>query len=264
MGTNVCILLVAGAVLVITERSTFGIDLCFKAISVCGLIMLVYVVFAGVDKKERWSWIPKGMLIGFTVFIFVAILGTLVMNPVYLQDHNDGTVTVIHRAYPESSPSSEPRVAVPDIPTPYYTESQRPMCQSIDEVVRLLGSGFVTPYQADTFDCSEMAAFVEWKLENRGFDAKMCISNDFAGEGVGHAWVAVDLPVRRYYIEPTSHNYGTGYTFMVVQPFQDRYSDYDDYERVYDDVYELAKHEPLDEYDWWQVLDFEKQVECAY
>ncbi|MCX6678465.1 MAG: hypothetical protein NTU95_11070 [Methanothrix sp.] len=78
-------------------------------------------------------------------------------------------------------------------------------------------------YREDFFDCSEMAAYVDHKLELYGFDAKICVSHNFGGTGNGHAWIAVDLPpgilsdemeqvyatgpksrnLRRYFIEPT-------------------------------------------------------------
>lgn len=146
------------------------------------------------------------------------------------------------------------------IPDPYYVKSNRTMRKSIDEVGRLLGGGFVTSYQIDEFDCSEMAAFIEWKLERYGFESDICISSDFSGTGYGHAWVAVDLPAGRYYVEPTVRNYGKEYSFMIIQPSEDRYYKYDNYDRVYFDIYELAKYERLKEFDWWNALDFGTQI----
>jgi hypothetical protein len=44
------------------------------------------------------------------------------------------------------------------------------------------------PYEINEWDCSRMAAYTEWALETRGYEAKIVVSQMY-----GHAWVLVKL-----------------------------------------------------------------------
>jgi len=149
------------------------------------------------------------------------------------------------------------KIASESIPDPYYMESQRPMDKTIDEATRLFGVGFLKEYQLNRFDCSEMAAYLEWMLEGYGFDTKICISRSFQDQG-GHAWLAIDLPVRRYYIEPTQNNFAGAKAFAVIQPMDDEYADYNNYDFIYDDIYDLTKNQGVGEFDWWNQVHFDE------
>jgi hypothetical protein len=88
----------------------------------------------------------------------------------------------------------------------YYAKVDPWLDHSIFGVETLIGSGILRKYDQSVFDCSEMAAFLEWMLEKHGFDTKICLASRFANGSIGHAWVAVDMPPRRYYVEPTALN----------------------------------------------------------
>jgi hypothetical protein len=144
------------------------------------------------------------------------------------------------------------------IPEPYYTNHTWPY-HSAYGMELAVGKGFVKPYDLGEFDCSEMASFIQWRLKNYGFDAKICVSHNFQGIG-GHAWVAVDIPSnnsapKRYYIEPTASATG-GFNYMIIRPSSGYAKVYGNYDSIYNSIYDLAKKEPLSKYDWWTELNF--------
>jgi hypothetical protein len=144
------------------------------------------------------------------------------------------------------------------IPEPCYTNHTWPY-HSAYGLELAVGKGFVKPYDLGEFDCSEMASFIQWRLKNYGFDAKICVSHNFQGIG-GHAWVAVDIPYdnsapKRYYIEPTASATG-GFNYMIIRPSSGYAKVYGNYDAIYNRIYDLAKKEPLSEYDWWTELNF--------
>jgi len=122
-----------------------------------------------------------------------------------------------------------PRTLAPpvSIPNPYYAKVDPWLDHSIFGVESLIGSGILRRYDTRVFDCSEMAAYLEWMLEKHGFDTKICLADNFANDYVGHAWVAVDIPPRRYYVEPTAVNPG-GFIFSTIKPYDGNYKDYAD------------------------------------
>jgi hypothetical protein len=149
------------------------------------------------------------------------------------------------------------------IPDPYYADADPWLDQSIFGVESLIGSGLLRSYSQDDFDCSEMAAYLEWMLEKHGFDAKVCLCQSFRETNMPHAWVAVDIPPRRYYIEPTARNRG-GFSFSVIKPQDGNYKDYDRYDGVYDDIYELSRAAPVSEFDWWRDPGLRHNLEEAH
>ncbi|RLG31202.1 hypothetical protein DRO03_01840, partial [Methanosarcinales archaeon] len=101
---------------------------------------------------------------------------------------------------PEDAPTLKADLTA--IPDPYYIPKSR-FQNTHDEVKRLLGKGFITPYQCSSFDCSEMAAYIEWKLECHNVTAYIATRDDWQ-DGYGHAWVIVPLRGGKYLaIEPT-------------------------------------------------------------
>ncbi|NPV62692.1 MAG: hypothetical protein HPY61_08695 [Methanotrichaceae archaeon] len=149
------------------------------------------------------------------------------------------------------------------IPDPYYAVADPWLDQSIFGVEALIGSGLLRSYSQDDFDCSEMAAYLEWMLQKHGFDAKVCLSNSFVETNMPHAWVAVDTACRRYYIEPTARNRG-GFSFSVIKPQDGNYRDYDRYDGIYDDIYELSRAAPITEFDWWSDPGLRHNLEEAH
>jgi len=150
------------------------------------------------------------------------------------------------RSSPAASPAYSER-SLEKIPNPYYISAPWPD-HSAYGFEFAIGKGFTTPYQLGIFDCSNMASFLQWKLEKLGFDAKICVSDDFKGfdHNIGSGQVAVDVPVdgkkERFYVESTAKEIN-GFNFQIIKPFNADVKYYGDHQRIYDDIHELAKHE---------------------
>jgi hypothetical protein len=148
------------------------------------------------------------------------------------------------------------------IPEPYYLKPERPVTAAHPGIKKVLMGGILKSYEEDKFDCSEMAAYIEWKLENNGIDAKICTAKNFSGKGFGHAWVAVDLPhSKRCFIETTMMSGTVGVPKYAIIRGNDRdmqeYNDYSNYDNIFEDIYEMVKYaRSAEEVDWWNDVDF--------
>lgn len=145
-----------------------------------------------------------------------------------------------------------PKTIIPPttIPCPYYAKVDPWLDHSIFGIETLIGSGILRKYDRNVFDCGEMAAYLEWMLEKHGFDTKICLADRFANGSIAHAWVAIDIPPRRYYVEPTALNTG-GFIFSTIKPYDGNYKDYCRYDAIYEDIYEVTKNNLVSEFDWW-------------
>ncbi len=142
------------------------------------------------------------------------------------------------------------KVDLSDIPDPYYLDKPR-FQNTHDEVKRLLGKGFITPYQCSSFDCSEMAAYIEWKLECHNVTAYIATRDDWQ-DGYGHAWVIVPLRGGKYLaIEPTvSATEGSlGAEMITYDP------EYFVYDQLFEDIYRASEFFGVGEWDWWNKLE---------
>lgn len=149
---------------------------------------------------------------------------------------------------PEDAPALKADLS--DIPDPYYIPKSR-FQNTHDEVKRLLGKGFITPYQCSIFDCSEMAAYIEWKLECHNVTAYIATRDDWQ-DGYGHAWVIVSLRGGKYLaIEPTvSVNEGNlGAEMITYEP------EYFVYDQLFEDIYGASEFFGVGEWDWWNKLE---------
>jgi len=101
-------------------------------------------------------------------------------------------------------------------------------------------------YQEGVFDCSEISAYLEWALENVGFDAYV-VAGPTPWEDSGyHAWIIVYTVEYTVAIEATSLE-----IVYSNDPFCDNY--YDGYDDIYRNIYEIAKQYRgnMQEWDWW-------------
>jgi hypothetical protein len=140
------------------------------------------------------------------------------------------------------SPSEEKYRSTKDIPNNYYKYSKMNWGElGYPGLTKLAQNGFVSPYQEDKFDCSEMAAYMEWYLEKYGFNTSICVSDHFDGSG-GHAWVKVDTTDGKVaYIEPTAKR-----NIIVTDP------KYESLDMIYESIYEV---ENINEFDWWKEIN---------
>jgi hypothetical protein len=148
------------------------------------------------------------------------------------------------------------------IPDDYYSQScELPTDQSMQEY--LSNSHWVEDYEENSWDCSQMAAYMEFMLENCGYNV-VIREADVAGEQYGHAWILVEFKegwlayecTERYWVYPNeavARSYDP-YGYVYWNP-----SMYDagvQYDTIYD-VWEYCRWYSngeeafLQEYGWW-------------
>ncbi len=142
------------------------------------------------------------------------------------------------------------KVDLSEIPDPYYLNKTN-FQNTPDEVKRLLGKGFFMSYTCSSFDCSEMAAYIEWKLECHNVTAQIATKDNWEG-GYGHAWVIVPLRGgNNLAIEPTiSAMEGSLGAEMIT--YDPKYFVCD---HLFEDIYEASEFFGVEEWDWWNKLE---------
>lgn len=98
----------------------------------------------------------------------------------------------------------------------------------------LLDFYWLIPYNASEFNCSERTAFVEYYLENEGFNTDIVCNGS-------HSWCVVEIqPDLWIDVECVSSPPEIGGTIGQ-------------YEKRYENIWEAIKEAP-DEFDWWNVV----------
>ena len=120
------------------------------------------------------------------------------------------------------------------IPEPYYLDVEKGK-RTIRELESVLEEiNMPHGYKESIFDCSEMSAYTEWFLENRGFDTAIC-----ANRTQQHAWISVSLDA-------------TNVNCECIPPIYITDADsYSHREVVYADIYDALEGECPREWDWW-------------
>ena len=97
-------------------------------------------------------------------------------------------------------------------------------------------------YVADEFDCSEMSAYLEWKLENEGYNTVIVTGDSPFGVGK-HAWLLVQTSTEGYMpVEST--------TYSIVYWSDIYFDDYFVYDHEFENIQEALDYSP-NEFDWW-------------
>lgn len=151
------------------------------------------------------------------------------------------------------------------IPKDYYIKPKKPIAQTYPRLKQAIMGGVIKPYELDVYDCSEMSAYMEWKLENLGFNATVCSADNFRDSGVGHAWIKVDLEhTKPCYVETTALSNTIGVPYGTIIRGNDRdaekYENYSRYDRIYEDIYQLTANRRTSEFDWWNSVNFSKEA----
>ncbi len=101
-------------------------------------------------------------------------------------------------------------------------------------------------YEENVFDCSEMSAYLEMKLENEGFHTIMAWGESPNSEG-HHTWLLVEISPGKYIpIEATS--------VKVINSSHKFYDGYFDYEYTFEDIQEATEYY-YEDYNWWGSLN---------
>lgn len=97
-------------------------------------------------------------------------------------------------------------------------------------------------YVENEFDCSEMSAYLEWKLENEGYHTLIVTGNSPSSAGK-HAWLLVQISAEEYMpIEAT--------VYSIVYWWDPYFDNYFVYDYEFETIQEALGHSP-NEYDWW-------------
>lgn len=98
-------------------------------------------------------------------------------------------------------------------------------------------------YVANEFDCSEMSAYLEQKLENEGYHAIIVVGNTPGGDG-RHSWLLVETSVGKHMpVEAT--------TFSIVYWQDISFDNYFVYDYQFETIQDALEYQP-DEFDWWE------------
>ena len=117
-------------------------------------------------------------------------------------------------------------------------------------------------YQENYFDCSEMAALIEWYLEGHGVDTMIVTGEhnqphdvsvggfEYKNNSGDHAWVVSNISGRSFLIEPTMAR--------IVPESLERYYFPDN---RYSDIYDVVDSSRCAyEYDWWTVVEIDSSL----
>jgi hypothetical protein len=102
---------------------------------------------------------------------------------------------------------------------------------------------WIRTYQEGVFDCSEMSAYLEWKLENEGWHTYIIFGDSPFSSGK-HAWFLVETTSGKYMpVESTT---------MSVAWWDSPYFDnYFTYEHQFETIQDALSYSET-EFDWWK------------
>lgn len=179
------------------------------------------------EEKNFWEVFPPKQL----AKVFIAFLMVFVIYATIPQV--DNLITPFEDRIP-------PNYYTPHNSTKTFTD----LVQFIDEFEYPRKLNWNNPL--DTFDCSESSAYLEYKLEESGFDAAIAIDNR-------HAWVVV----RNITKNNETKDYTIEATTLSINHHKARYRSHNEvFENIYEaiDGYFYFKHRYY-EFNWWDGVE---------
>jgi hypothetical protein len=144
----------------------------------------------------------------------------------------------------------------PKDPLQNYYPAQGDRSHNLDYLKKVVDSWTpLATYELNVYDCSEMAAHLEWYLETNGIQAEIVEGNSPYGYSTGHAWLYAYTDTKQYAVDATSKEiiyYEGGFLsqlFVRVDPF---YYNSKNVNKVYNTIFDVPKSR-LAEFDWWNV-----------
>jgi|GEM_PF-7082022 len=126
----------------------------------------------------------------------------------------------------------------------YYIASSEQEFGVSDLEDEIQGRKWLRSYQEGVFDCSEMSAYLEWYLENEGWNVDIVIGVSPFGSG-RHAWLLVETSEGKYMpVEATS--------ISVVLWDDPNFDNYWEYDQLFEDIHDAIAYNES-EFDWWQL-----------
>jgi hypothetical protein len=155
-----------------------------------------------------------------------------------------------------------------NVPHSYYSASGIPQHSNTwEDLGEFLSYEFSLPtgYEKNVFDCSESTAYLEWALENAGFDAYIAVGPTPWDQSEGyHAWVLAYTVDYRVAIEATAltGEYHWAYLFNnripgVIYGDDNMIPGWENYDEGYDDSFRNIYYAICDfgtgkEWNWWE------------
>jgi len=156
-----------------------------------------------------------------------------------------------------------------NVPHSYYsTNVFKQYSNTWSDLSQFLNSEFELPrsYEEEVFDCSETSAYLEWALENAGFDAKIIVGPFPQDPTSGfHAWVIVNTTDYEVAVEATglTSKQRTAYLSWgrvpgvvygddtLISGWENYYEGYDDsFENIYKAIREYRAS--CQQWNWWE------------
>jgi hypothetical protein len=99
-------------------------------------------------------------------------------------------------------------------------------------------------YLRDEFDCSEMSAYLEWRLEDEGYHTIIALGNCPWQPAIKHVWLLVEVDKGKFIpVEATQYQ-----IIYPANPYINRYYEYD---HSFETIYDALQHNYY-EFDWWE------------
>lgn len=154
------------------------------------------------------------------------------------------------------------------VPHSYYSvDTFKQYSNTWNDLSRFLKSDFKLPaeYEKNIFDCSEASSYLEWALENAGFDAQIVVGPDPSGDSTNyHSWVIVYTTDLRIALESTSLAGSQRSAWLswgrvpgviygddkLVKGWENYYENYDEsFKNIYVAIRDTGKSS--EEWNWW-------------
>ena len=215
----------------------------------------------------------------WTLLLAIALIFSLLFNAYFytvvgnLQKRYSDLQTKYEELYKEYSEIKQVYDELVKVPANYYSSNHfADYSGTYSELCSFLASlGPVHSYEENVFDCSEFASYLEWALEDAGFDAYIVVGPDPSGKSSQalHAWVLVKTSDgREVMVEPTAFsakNYPIEllyYRYYGIAPgvvnelkYGESAHNYWRYNQCFKNVYQAVNaFRSVDEWDWWTVL----------
>lgn len=224
--------------------------------------------------KENRVKLYNGSLLIFAVIVLLLLAGCISTED--LKELSEVVKEVSEEVKKESAKPNE-------IPSWYYKTDWYPdYAKKGCTVGEFILHYFIMPegYTPDVFDCSEMAAYLEWALEDAGYRAVIATGYppwEGAKSKVKHAWVLVYntykepgfkyqrwIPIEGTRVRNNYERYEYFREFFasfflsetdpgIIKPVAYTYKDYCNPEKTYESMYDVPEY-LLHEFDWWSEL----------
>ena len=215
----------------------------------------------------------------WAILLAIALIVSLVFNAYFytmvnsLQKKYLDLQVKYEELYKEYSEIKQVYDELVKVPSNYYSSDRFANTSgTYSDLSSFLASlGPVHSYEENVFDCSEFASYLEWALEDAGFDAYIVVGPDPSGSSSQalHAWVLVKTSDgREVMVEPTAFstkNYPIEmlyYRYYGIPPgvvdelkYGESAHNYWRYNQCFKNVYQAVNaFRSVDEWDWWIVL----------